>query len=276
MKRPSFQFYPADWRKDVELRSCSVAARGLWIDMLCLAHECEPYGHLVVNARPMKAAQIAGQVGLTTAQCEKLIAELVENGVARLTADGTMYSKRMVEDEDMRNRRAEGGKAGSEHGHKGAEHGKKGGRPVKLRGVSKPPLDAPLHPPLEPPPSSSSSSSFPPIPPKGGKPAAICLADWLESVKSSGQKPIPEDDAVFAYAEGVGIPAEFLRLAWLEFRHRYTQPEAKRYRDWRAVFRRCVRGNWLKVWFLDPASNQYGLTTVGLQAQRAHQERRQA
>jgi hypothetical protein len=95
-------------------------------------------------------------------------------------------------------------------------------------------------------------------------------------VKASGQKPIPEDDAVFTYAEGVGIPAEFLRLAWLEFRHRYTQPEAKRYRDWRAVFRKAVRGNWLKVWFLDPASNQYGLTTVGLQAQRAHQERRQA
>jgi hypothetical protein len=151
MKRPAFQFYPADWRKDVELRSCSVAARGLWIDMLCLAHECEPYGNLVVNGKPMKAAQIAGQVGLTPGQCEKLIAELVENGVARVKEDGTLYSKRMVDDEDLRNRRAEGGKAGSVHGIKGAEHGVKGGRPATARGVSKPPS--------EPPPSSSSSPS---------------------------------------------------------------------------------------------------------------------
>jgi hypothetical protein len=155
LKRPAFQFYPADWRKDVELRSCSVAARGLWIDMLCIAHECEPYGHLTVNGRPMTCAQIAGQVGLTAAQCKTLIDELVENGVARRTDDGTLYNKRMVEDEDLRNRRAEGGKAGSEHGHKGAQHGSKGGRPKKETGDKKPPS----HPPSEPPPSSSSSSS---------------------------------------------------------------------------------------------------------------------
>ena len=30
MKRPAFQFYPSDWRKDMALQSCSVAARGLW------------------------------------------------------------------------------------------------------------------------------------------------------------------------------------------------------------------------------------------------------
>jgi hypothetical protein len=124
--------------------------------------------------------------------------------------------------------------------------------------------------------SKRKTKETPPIPPKGGRAPAVTLGAWLDAVKSSGQKPIPEDDPVFSYAEGVCIPAEFLRLAWLEFRHRYTQPEAKRYRDWRAVFRKAVRGNWLKVWFLDPASNQYGLTTVGLQAQRAHQERRQA
>ena len=95
-------------------------------------------------------------------------------------------------------------------------------------------------------------------------------------MKAAGEKPIPEGDAVFVYADEVGIPHEFLRLAWLEFRHRYTQPDAKRYRDWRSVFRKSVRGNWLKLWWLDPASNAYGLTTVGLQAQRAHQERHAA
>jgi len=155
VKRPAFQFYPADWRKDMALQSCSVAARGLWVDMLCIAHECEPYGHLTVNGKPMTAAQIGRHTGLTERECAKLIAELGDAGVLSRTEEGAIFSRRMVRDEDIRQRRAEGGKAGSEHGIKGAEHGIKGGRPASGRGVSEPPLE----PPLEPPPSSSSSFS---------------------------------------------------------------------------------------------------------------------
>lgn len=151
MKRPAFQFYPSDWRKDMALQSCSVAARGLWIDMMCIAHECDPYGHLTVNGKPMTPAQVGRHTGLTQRDCERLLAELAEAGVSSMTSDGAIYSRRMVRDEDLRNRRAEGGKAGSEHGAKGAEHGIKGGRPANGRGV--------IEPPLEPPPSSSSSPS---------------------------------------------------------------------------------------------------------------------
>ncbi len=124
-----------------------------------------------------------------------------------------------------------------------------------------------------------------PLPPEGGsgpgkepvrpKAPLVGLQSWLATVKALGQKPVPEADPVFAYAAEVGIPDDFLRLAWLEFRHRYTQPDAKRYRDWRAVFRKAVRGNWLKLWYADQAG-QYALTTVGIQAQRAHDDRRAA
>lgn len=100
------------------------------------------------------------------------------------------------------------------------------------------------------------------------KPGPVNLATWLAMIKAKGQKPIPEGDPVLAYADEVGLPLEFLTLAWREFRHRYSQPDAKRYRDWRSVFRKAVRGNWLKLWYLD--GQQFGLTTVGLQAQRAH------
>lgn len=120
------------------------------------------------------------------------------------------------------------------------------------------------------------NTNTPPYPQGGKKPSAVSLKSWLDAVKASGESPIPEGDAVFVYADSVGIPHDFLRLAWLEFRHRYSQPDAKRYRDWRSVFRKAVRGNWLKLWWLDPGSNQYAMTTVGMQAQRAHQERRQA
>ena len=151
MKRPAFQFYPADWRKDAALQSCSIAARGLWIEVMCIAHECEPYGHLTINGKAMTPAQIGRLVGLPARECNALFAELEEAGVLSRSDDGTIFSRRMVRDEDLRQRRAAGGEAGSEHGIKGKEYGVKGGRPKKARGVSEPPI--------EPPPSSSSSPS---------------------------------------------------------------------------------------------------------------------
>lgn len=166
MKRPAFQFYPADWRKDAALQSCSIAARGLWIECMCIAHECEPYGYLTINGKAMTAAQVGRLVGLSAKECTSLFAELEDAGVLSRGDDGAIFSRRMVRDEDIRQRRAAGGEAGSEHGIKGKEFGVKGGRPKKERGV--------LEPPIEPPPSSSSSPSGlnplnPPLPASAGR-----------------------------------------------------------------------------------------------------------
>lgn len=121
----------------------------------------------------------------------------------------------------------------------------------------------------------------PPIPPEGGNPveqsdqpkrkAAISLRTYLDECSQVGQKAIPEGHAVFGYAAKVGIPDDFLRLHWLEFKDRYTMPDAKRYKSWPTVFQKSVQGNWFHLWF---AANDgsYALTTVGQQAQRNHQE----
>ena len=112
-------------------------------------------------------------------------------------------------------------------------------------------------------------SSNTPIPPEGAKSglSSISLPTWLATIKAKGEAPIPPEDAVFAYAAEVGIPPDHLRLAWREFRERYSQPSAKRYRDWRSVFRKAVRGNWLKLWHF--AGDDCALTTAGIQAKRA-------
>lgn len=115
-----------------------------------------------------------------------------------------------------------------------------------------------------------------PIPPEGAdksnpekqKTPAIALPTWLEAIKASAEKPIPENDPVFSYAEQAGIPPDHLRLCWREFRDRYSQPGAKRYRDWRGVFRKAVRGNWFKLWWVD-SEGVYSLTTCGKQAEMA-------
>lgn len=46
MKRPSFQFYPADWRGNAKLRRCSESARGAWVDLMCVFHDSDEYGVL--------------------------------------------------------------------------------------------------------------------------------------------------------------------------------------------------------------------------------------
>ena len=63
-KRPSFQFYPGDWLRSTDLRSCSVLARGLWIDMICLMHEGSEYGFLKVGKKVILPANLATMVGL--------------------------------------------------------------------------------------------------------------------------------------------------------------------------------------------------------------------
>jgi len=112
VKRPAFQFYPADWRKDAALQSCSLAAQGLWINLMCIAHECDPYGHLTINGSPMSAPQIGRLVGLSAKETDTLIAELRDALVCDFTAGGVMFSRRMVRDERLRNVRAESGRLG--------------------------------------------------------------------------------------------------------------------------------------------------------------------
>lgn len=125
-RRPSFQFYPADWRKDPALAACSLAARALWLEMMCIAHESDNYGCLTINGQPMTTAHIARVVGESATTVKKLLAELENFGVFSRKNDGAIYSRRMVRDEEIRNARAAFGHKGAAHGHKGAEHGHKG------------------------------------------------------------------------------------------------------------------------------------------------------
>lgn len=95
----------------------------------------------------------------------------------------------------------------------------------------------------------------------------LAIQDWLVELAAAGEKAIPDNDPVRCYAAKVGIPDDFLLLAWVEFKARYSEPDAKTYRDWRQVFRNAVRGNWLRLWFVNQ-DGQYQLTTAGQQAKR--------
>lgn len=109
MKRPSFQFYPGDWLNDAALRMCSVGARGLWIDMICLMHQGSEYGYLKVNHIPILPPNLARIVGATIIEVEGWLEELELVGVFMRDEHGCIFSKRMVRDEEVRAARAAGG-----------------------------------------------------------------------------------------------------------------------------------------------------------------------
>ena len=46
MKLPFLKFYVRDRISDQQLRMCSLGARGLWLEMLCLMHDAKRYGFL--------------------------------------------------------------------------------------------------------------------------------------------------------------------------------------------------------------------------------------
>ena len=91
-----FKFQPSSWRSAPELRMCSLAARGLWIDMLCLMHEAEPRGHLLVNGVEVSPKQLAAMSSVPLKQCLALLEELEDAGVFS-RENGVIFSRRMVD-----------------------------------------------------------------------------------------------------------------------------------------------------------------------------------
>jgi hypothetical protein len=92
------KFWWQDWQRDGALRMCSLAARGLWMDILCLAHDGIPTGHVTVNGKAPSNRQLAAIVGATEKEAVKLLAELEDAGVFSRTEDGVIFSRRMVRD----------------------------------------------------------------------------------------------------------------------------------------------------------------------------------
>ncbi len=97
-KRPWLKFFPADWRADPRLRMCSLAARGLWIDLIAYMHEGEPYGHLTIDGKAPNLSGIAALVARPAAEVKKALRELEEKHVTERTDEGVIYSRRMVRD----------------------------------------------------------------------------------------------------------------------------------------------------------------------------------
>jgi hypothetical protein len=113
------KFWWQDWLADPALRMCSLEARGMWIDLLCLMHQSERSGYLQIDGKPIPHRTIALLCAVDVRLVRRTTAELIATGVASLTPDGILYSRRMVRD--------------SEASEQGREFGKRGGNPSLRR-----------------------------------------------------------------------------------------------------------------------------------------------
>jgi hypothetical protein len=127
MSNPWMKFYPSDWRADPALRMCSIGARGLWMEMLCIMHEA--HGYLKVNDKELLPRQLAALAGCSADDVTAYLLELSDAGVFSRDEAGVIYSRRMRKDIQ----RAEEDKA----------NGRKGGNP-RLKGGVNPPDNPPV------------------------------------------------------------------------------------------------------------------------------------
>lgn len=158
------------------------------------------------------------------------------------------------------------------------ETGKLGGRPKRTEPITESVSESVSEvDPINNPNQTPDTIKDPPLPPKGENRrggTTKTFRGWLEDVRSSDDKPIPEGDPIFAYCEEIGLPLEFLTLHWREFKRQYGESD-KRYADWRRVLRTSVRRNWFKFWWMG-AGQEPTLTTAGEQARREFDHREAA
>lgn len=128
-KAPWMKFYPSDWRSDPKVRMCSMAARGLWVEMLALMHEAAPRGHLIVSGQRPTDTQLSVLTGCPTDHLPDLLGELESAGVFSRTSKGVIYSRRMTRDEKK--------------AQKARKNGQYGGNPTLCNTMENPASDNP-------------------------------------------------------------------------------------------------------------------------------------
>jgi hypothetical protein len=94
MANPRSDFYWNDWVVDPAVRSCSMAARGFWMELLAIAAAAG--GYVRINGKPCSTCKLAALTGQDKRSVSKWVRELERNGVFSRTEDGTIFCRRMV------------------------------------------------------------------------------------------------------------------------------------------------------------------------------------
>jgi hypothetical protein len=113
-KSPGFWFFTGDWMKDPELRFCSLFARGLLVDLLCILFEAKEQGYASnPDGTPRTDEQIADAVSGGSRE-DKLsaLAELERSGVLSPYFRAVLFSRRIARVSELSEARKQNGSKG--------------------------------------------------------------------------------------------------------------------------------------------------------------------
>lgn len=108
-----FKFWPDAWKSNNKLRMCSMASRGLWIEMMCIMHEAEPRGHLTIAGEPVSENALAKIVGESVEDVKIWLSELDNMGVFDRRKNGVIVCRKIERDEKNARKKRENGKKGA-------------------------------------------------------------------------------------------------------------------------------------------------------------------
>ena len=183
------KFYWNDWLSDPGLRRSSLAARGLWIDLLCFMALHDPIGFLATRGETLSISDVARMTGISETDASTLLGELERNGVFSRDRNGRIYSRRMVRD--------------AKRSSEGRKNGKLGGNPSIRKKeensrVVKPPVNPGVntHKPRANSQKPESSSAIPPAQPPPAR-AMFDEADAaLRQIAELGSHPVAADPVI--------------------------------------------------------------------------------
>lgn len=119
------KFWWRDWSGEMALRMCSLAARGFWMELLCVMHEGTPTGYLTINGRAATHRQMASWAGCSEREAKRYEAELEAAQVFSRTEAGVIYCRRMAREAEAEAEARETWRA----------YGETGGNPKIARGT---------------------------------------------------------------------------------------------------------------------------------------------
>lgn len=111
-RAPAFLFFPGDWLNDPGLRMCSYETKGVWIDLLCIMFMSNEPGVLKIGDEVLDAKGVQKLAKIAPKKFKKVWDELQKFGVLKCDENGRFYSKRMVNEEALRQVRREVGRLG--------------------------------------------------------------------------------------------------------------------------------------------------------------------
>lgn len=117
MKKPSFQFYPADWIIDPGLSTLDYFHIGVFIKLLCYASQAGGELRYCDGGALFTMTDLSNLLGLEANKTKQVIDTLLAHGCLKMREDGCLYNARMVKDCQEAKEYYEAKKRASEAGH---------------------------------------------------------------------------------------------------------------------------------------------------------------